>query len=1179
MLVYTGVNSLFRHEYTKEIQNLLEKDEEENKNTENHSNFSYVLEKKINSSGVGDILEIINCSLTFLMLLFYVISTYTYPPLSQIHTKINTILEEIELYFIAFFIFHFILKFYMSQQRILFLLELTTLVDISSIIMVIFSQTKFITDNAKYFFRLFRMVRILYLFKLEDLLQKRFNETVRNIFKLLIALTSLVFLSTAFIIEIENYNFRLEYGELEIDSSNVELNGKDFSSIMRFHDVIYFELVTLTTVGYGDITPKVWISRFIIIITVLCLLVVILPLYSKLKILLSLTTKYSRMTYQKNSNKTKHVLVLGECSIESYEAFLEELYNADHGQTNYDTIIMQSNPDKEIMKLIKSLSYGQKIFYLVGNSLLQKDLKRCKTDNSICAVILANRLAKNPRLEDFSNIMKAFSIRKFRHMFSREKDARICIQLLRPETKEIYYSSLINNNEINSQNTQIICVEEIKLQLLGKSCLCPGITTIISSLITSKKPSLDENVILSKEHDWLREYLDGIQQEIYFVSLKAELLHNLKFIDIVRLVYKVSGLVVIGIDVIIDDLKPFVCLNPSNYLISPFDTLVYILADRQPDSKELNELIYNYLENNSKGIVEKNKEMVKILRLKSLYWNKIANIPDYFHNPEQQTLLGIKFSNENYISNNNDYNYTRYNKHELNKEPSQKPQISNSQNANQYKQKLDAYGAIRKNFFHTLLPRTQHKAESFSPDILDNHIIVCGIGLNLKNLLMPLRASSMKNQQYPIVIIDKAEHIPSEIWKEIQYYPDIYYMQGNPVKSKDLHKAGIKKAKAVIILSKSTSDLEQSEMVDADTIFIYKAIKNETKSTMIIAELVSVSALSFLNSNSDENYIKKQGYWLSPSFAVGEIFIGSMLDTLICQAFYNPFITDILKQLIMGSAGSNFTNNFQVKLMEKKITQSTLYLLSINEELGRLGYRELKKSMKYKEIFDFFVKNNMVPIGLNRNSKKNSSNIKRKNKAYVYLCPKRDDIVEIERDKIYVLANENCFSRQKFKENEEKTNSYFQITKTSKLIDKSNELILDLTQGVKKLINNNVQKIKQSFAIKRVINEVRDSMRNELSNIYDDLLVEEEEIKIEDKEEDKKIGEEDYVEESESKSKSKSKSKSISKSSSPSSEGENSSPSKSYMEALKRTKNYMKNHKQIKPPENDNKNTAEEKSD
>ena len=1184
MLIYTGVNSIFKHEYTKEIQNLLEKDEDDNKSSEFHSHFSYIIEKKLNSSGIGDIFEMINCSITFIIIIFYIISTYTYPPLSSVYNKINNTIEEIEIYLIAFLVAHFILKFYVSQQRLLFILELTTLVDISSIIMIILSNTKVISYRAKYFFRLFRMVRIIYLFKIELLLQKKSNEAMRHLFKLTIVFISLVFLSSSFILEIENYYFRLEFGDYAIDSRDGELNGKGTSSLMRFHDLVYFELVTLTTIGYGDITPKIWMSRYIIIITVIALLVIVLPLYSKLKVIFTLNTKYSRMTYKKSSKKVKHVLILGECGIESYEAFLEELYNADHGQTNYDTIIMQSNQDKEIMKLIKSLSYGQKIFYLVGNSLLQKDLERCRADDSICAVILANRLAKNPRLEDFSNIMKAFSIRKYKHIFSKEKNSRICIQLLRPETKEIYYSSLISDNEINSTNTQIICVEEIKLQLLGKSCLCPGITTIISSLITSKKPSIDQNSQLSKEYEWLNEYLYGIQQEIYFVSLKAELMHNLKFIDIVRLVYKVSGLVVIGIDVIIDNLKPFVCLNPSNYLISPFDTLVYILADSQPDSNELNDLIRNYLENNSKGIVEKNREVVKLLRLKSFYWNKIANVPDYFHNPVMQATLGIKFSNEIYTSNNELLSYNPddlLNKESIRKNIKRNTRRNaiktenifnnNEQNINQYKQKLEQFGAIRKNFFHTLLPRTQHKAESFSPDILDNHIIVCGIGLNLKNLLMPLRASSMKNQQYPILILDKAEHIPSEIWKEIQYFPDIYYMQGNPVKSKDLRKAGIKKAKAVIILSKSTSDLEQSDMVDADTIFIYKAIKNESKNTMIIAELVSVSALSFLNSNSDENLIKKQGYWLSPSFAVGEIFIGSMLDTLICQAFYNPFITDILKQLIMGSAGSNFSSNFQIKLMEKKITQSTLYLLSINEELTRLGYRELKKTMKYKEIFDFFVKNNMVPIGLHRNSKKTLLNNNKKNKAYVYLCPKRDDIVEIERDKIYVLANENHFSKQKIPENNQKMNSYFQITKTSKLIDKSNELILNLSQGVKDLVENGAQIMRQNFSIKKVINEVRDSMRNELSNIYDDLIEGKEEIDKEDgKEDNKEISE---LENEESKSKSESD-----VASSVSSEGVNSSPSKSYMEALKRTQNYMKTHRQQKQGNNNKATSSEENS-
>ena len=58
---------------------------------------------------------------------------------------------------------------------------------------------------------------------------------------------------------------------------------------------------------------------------------------------------------------------------------------------------------------------------------------------------------------------------------------RICIQLLCPESKKLYLSSLSNSNEQTMNLNQIICVEEIKLQLLGKSCLCPGITTIISS--------------------------------------------------------------------------------------------------------------------------------------------------------------------------------------------------------------------------------------------------------------------------------------------------------------------------------------------------------------------------------------------------------------------------------------------------------------------------------------------------------------------------------------------------------------------------------------------------------------------------------------------------------------------------------------------------------------------------
>ena len=1099
MFLYLGTSSIYSHEYSRQLQRAIEEDGDDHRFSDIHTHYSYKIDKFLMRTGIDEILEFINFFLTFGLFIFYIISTYTYPEITQYKHRVNKSIDLVEIFVWAVLVFHFVLRFYISSSRLLFLFDFINLIDLSSLIFIILAKTKYLSYNTKFFFRLFRIVRMIYLMKLESILQKKFNETVRYSYKLLIYFLSIFCISTSCILEIENYRFRRDYGEFATQSGTQSTKAND--ELFRFHDMTYFELVTFTTIGYGDVTPKETSARFIVIITIILILIVVLPIYSKLKIIFALTSKYSRLSYQKKSQKIKHILILGDCGVESFEAFLEELYNDDHGDINYDTVILQSSPNEQLMKLIKSLPYFNKIFYLVGNCLVHKDLERCSADSSICAVILANKLAKNPRQEDFSNIMKAFSFRKYSCINGMGADTRICIQLLRPETKEIYFSSLANSNDPNSQD-QIICVEEIKLQLLGKSCLCQGITTIISALITSDKPEYNPDYKFTGGLKWLNEYLYGIRLEIYVVKLRAELIHNMKFIDVVRLVYEVAGLIVIGIDVIIDDYKPFVCLNPASYFLSPFDNLVYILADSQPNDNELNSLIKEHLEKNQKGIVENNMEMVKLLRLKNPFWNNKTNKNNLFNNENSHDFDSndanqiLKKNNRVHpILGRNPHNSilkkTLYNiTNQTQSSQFQSQQNHNDEDTENYKKKLESFTTIKHNFFHTILPRTQHEAETFSPDILDRHIIVCGIGLNLKNLLMPLRASSMKNQQYPILIIDKNEHIPSEIWKEIQYYPDIYFMQGNPIKSKDLHKAGIKKARAVIILSKPTTDVDQVDMVDADTIFIYKAIKNETKNALIIAELVSVSAISFINSSNDDSYVRKQGYWLSQPFALGEIYISSMLDTLICQAFYNPYITDILQQLIMGSAGSNFAPGLRKKMQEKKITQSTLYLLNINDELGRLGNRDFPKKVQFKELFKFFSKNNMVPIGINRNSARLSTLKNNKNdKRYVYLCPKNDDLIDIDHDKIYILAGEDYYSLNKKNDPYKmKNNAFYQFNKTSKLIDKSNELVLDLAQGMKNLIDKNSKVFSEAYSVKKVVSGIRCSIRNELADMHDKLV-------------------------------------------------------------------------------------------
>ena len=98
---------------------------------------------------------------------------------------------------------------------------------------------------------------------------------------------------------------------------------------------------------------------------------------------------------------------------ESYEACLQELYHEDHDNVNFDTFIMQTEPNEEMIKMIKKGNYCNRVHYLVDNSLNHKDLYRCKSDNSMSVIILANKLVSDQRQEDFNNIMKAFSFKNF----------------------------------------------------------------------------------------------------------------------------------------------------------------------------------------------------------------------------------------------------------------------------------------------------------------------------------------------------------------------------------------------------------------------------------------------------------------------------------------------------------------------------------------------------------------------------------------------------------------------------------------------------------------------------------------------------------------------------------------------------------------------------------------------
>ena len=73
------------------------------------------------------------------------------------------------------------------------------------------------------------------------------------------------------------------------------------------------------------------------------------------------------------------------------------------------------------------------------------------------------------------------------------------MQLIKPESKDLYYSSL----NLSPLQDQLIIVEEIKMNLLAKSCFSPGLISMISNLISSCGELRVEEINPS---EWFSEY-------------------------------------------------------------------------------------------------------------------------------------------------------------------------------------------------------------------------------------------------------------------------------------------------------------------------------------------------------------------------------------------------------------------------------------------------------------------------------------------------------------------------------------------------------------------------------------------------------------------------------------------------------------------------------------------------
>ncbi|NXN21446.1 KCMA1 protein, partial [Nycticryphes semicollaris] len=834
---------------------------------------------------------------------------------------------QIDMAFNVFFLLYFGLRFIAANDKLWFWLEVNSVVDFFTVPPV------FVSVYLNRSWLGLRFLRALRLIQFSEILQFLNILKTSNSIKL-VNLCS-IFISTwltaaGFIHLVENSGDPWE---------NFQNNQP-----LTYWECVYLLMVTMSTVGYGDVYAKTTLGRLFMVFFILGGLAMFASYVPEIIELIGNRKKYGG-SYSAVSGR-KHIVVCGHITLESVSNFLKDFLHKDRDDVNVEIVFLHNiSPNLELEALFKR-HFTQVEFYQ-GSVLNPHDLARVKIESADACLILANKYCADPDAEDASNIMRVISIKNY------HPKIRIITQMLQYHNK----AHLLNIPSWNwKEGDDAICLAELKLGFIAQSCLAPGLSTMLANLFSMR------SFIKIEEDTWQKYYLEGVANEMYTEYLSSAFV-GLSFPAVCELVFAKLKLLMIAIEYKSEKRESSILINPGNHVKIQEGTLGFFIAsdakevkraffyckachDDITDPKRIKKCgckrpkmsIYKRMKlaccfdcgrserdcSCMSGSVHSNMDTLeRAFPLSSVSVNDCSTSLRAFED-EQPSTLSPKKKQRNGGMRNSPNSSPKLMRHD----PLLIPGNEQIDNMDANVKKYDSTGMFHwcpaKDIEKVILTRSEA-----AMTVLSGHVVVCIFGdvksalIGLRNLVMPLRASNFHYHELKhIVFVGSLEYLRRE-WETLHNFPKVSIL---PVSPKPSNQNNIDDAslqdKECILASLNIKSMQFDDSIGVlqansqgftppgmdrsspDNSPVHGLLRQPSITTganiPIITELVNDSNVQFLDQDDDDD--PDTELYLTQPFACGTAFAVSVLDSLMSATYFNDNILTLIRTLVTGGA-------------------------------------------------------------------------------------------------------------------------------------------------------------------------------------------------------------------------------------------------------------------------------------